>query len=227
MSNFSNIVENIVNQISNEVIINEVNVYILTVCDTSYTTIGKIVEDGAGNQYTVLSFIENESITLEVLGHTEDFDGLVLFLPKPLFLAGTPQTTNQEYLNLEQTTLDKTPFIWLLENYDYDGLDADSAFEAVFNGKIFFLDWFPLRWSNKNHNDYAIKPMESLKKQFVDIINESFDFRRLNNPKTIVRPRFGVYVDNKGNTEKILDTDFSGVELRLKLEVYDLEACKC
>ena len=69
--------------------------------------------------------------------------------------------------------------------------------------------------------------MESLKKQFVDIINESFDFRRLNNPKTIVRPRFGVYVDNKGNTEKILDTDFSGVELRLKLEVYDLEACKC
>ena len=60
MSNFSNIVENIVNQISNEVIINEVNVYVLTVCDTSYTTIGKIVEDGAGNQYTVLSFIENE-----------------------------------------------------------------------------------------------------------------------------------------------------------------------
>ena len=227
MSNFSDIVANIVNQISNEITITEVNVYVLSVCETSYVTVRKIVKDDADNEYKVISFVENETITVEPIGHTNDFSGLILFLPKPLFLHGTPKTTNQEYLDVKQNELDKTPFIWLLENYEYDTLEADSAFEAAFSGRIFFLDAFPMEWDNNEHNDFAIKPMEALKDKFVDIIEESFDFRRLKNTKTIVRPRFGVYVDNKGNDEKILDTDFSGVEFRLKLEVYDLEACKC
>lgn len=227
MSNFSDIIGNIVSQISNEIKITEVNVYVLSVCETSYITVGKIVKDDAGNTYTVVSFVENESITLTPFEHTNDFSGLVLFLPKPLFLHGTPQTTNQEYIDVKQNTLDKTPFIWLLENYEYETLEADSAFEAVFSGRIFFLDWFPQDWDNDQHNSFAIKPMEELKNKLADIINESYDFRRLKNTKTIVRPRFGVYVENKGNKKKILDTDFSGVEFRLKLEVYDLEACKC
>jgi hypothetical protein len=227
--NLVDIVQYIIDQIdlNLEVISTDgVRVYL---CKTLHLTLGKIVKDDQNNEYRVTAISNNEWVDLEPIGHANLFSGNILIAPEITYLHGSPSSTNQEYLTLlSSRTLEKTPFIWLLEPYEYEDTSRESAIEAAYRARLFFMDWADApEWINDQHNNNAIKPMENLAQAFIDVINDDFTFKTLSDYTRKVRPRFGVEVTDQGSDRKIIDEDLSGVELAPLIEVYDLAGCKC
>lgn len=223
-NNLVDIIKSIVLSINTTLTVISINVNKIYLCNTLHLTIGKIVKDSLGNEYTITSFEINNFVIVEPFGHTDPFTGTILIAPDLTFLHGDPKSTNNEYSQLSNRSAAKTPFIWLVESYSYDDLPIDSAFDLSFGTRLFFLDWAETpKWSNTNHNDYVIKPMENLKRAFFDIIENDYNFKNLDSVKSAVRPRFGVGPESPDNL--IIDEDLSGLDISFDLKVYDSGAC--
>ena len=200
------------------------------VCDTTkHLSIYSIITDGGGLEYKVTAIDVNNYIEIEPTnGNTTPFTGTVVNLPPVYFGHGTPQSVNNEYIDIEVNTADKTPLVWLYENTESDLPSADSSIDEIFDVRLFFLAWANTpKWKNDQHNDWAVKPMQNLANEVINIINNDFAFKKIPRGRTKPRSRFGVYTTNKGNTDNIIDEDLTGVELRFDLEAYDLSGCNC
>tara|TARA_R110002153_G_scaffold32752_15_gene99112 strand:+ start:650 stop:1345 length:696 start_codon:yes stop_codon:yes gene_type:complete len=231
MANLVDIIKGIVSNLDLNLRVTEIDGLKIYVCSTKHVTITKIVEDEAGNKFKVVGYSFDEYLELEPINHTDPFVGSIVIGPAPICFAGTPSSVNNEYLRISgQRTLDKTPFVWLLESYEYDDLPLDSSIEFAFDARLFLMDWAnEKKWRNSDHNEIVIKPMENLAQMIIDYIESDYSFKRLGTKRIRPRSRFGVEVTNKGNTKKIINEDLSGVELNLTLELYDLSICnaKC
>lgn len=229
MSNLVNIMQDLFDRINLlEIEVISVALPRVFVCETKYISIGKTIKDENNNEYLVTAFEANNWIDVSAKNGAPPFAGTIVKPPPVLFMHGTPKTTNNEFLQINSRTLKKVPFAWLLESYEYDDLAPDSSLEAVFNVRIFLLDWCDLpKWTNNKHNELAIKPMEALRDSLREVINSDYSFKRLVSINTKVRPRFGVEISNEGNDRQIIDQDLSGIEIVFSLEAYDVSVCKC
>ena len=231
MANLVDIINNIVNQIDLVTPVSSTNGVKVYVCDTTlHMTIGKIVTDSVGNEYIVTDILNNVWVDVAQHGATViPFAGTTITAPSITVLHGTPSSTGHEYLELlSELTLQKTPFIWLLEPYDTNQLEADTALDASFNARLFFMDWANLpEWTNDDHDDYAIKPMENLAEAFMDVIKEDYNYVTPPTPKRVIRPRFGVVRPDKGSDAMLISEDLSGVELTPTIEIFDATVCFC
>ena len=233
--NLVNIVRYIIDQISLDLQVNSIEDIFdglilvgnkIYVCNTLHITIGKIVKDSLGNEYVVKDFEFNKWVEVIIKDPLLPFTGLVLIAPEIMYLHGSPASTNNEYLLINSRTLKKTPFIWLLESYEYDNLPLDSSVVASYSVRLFFMDWANVpKWKNDQHNELVIKPMENLSKAFTNVIENDYSFKRLGSFKTVVRPRFGVEVSDRGSDKVIINENLSGVDLSLTLELFNTEIC--
>ena len=229
-NNLVDIVRQIINRIDLNIpvvsVVNGVGVDKIFVCNTMHITIGKIVKDEFGNEYKVTDFSFNEWVEVVPYNHLIPFESTVLVAPQILFLHGSPASTNNEYLLVSQRTLNKTPFIWLLESYEYENLPLDSSVIASYDARLFFMDWANTpKWKNDQHNSLVIKPMENLSKAFINVIENDYTFKRLGSYKRRPRPRFGVEITDKGSDKTIIHEDLSGVDMSVTLEMFNTELC--
>ncbi len=235
MANLVDIIKNIVGQIDLVLpvlsITNGSGEDTVYVCETTlHMTIGKIVTDSQGKDYIITDILNNVWVLVEPHGSNLDkFTGPTITAPPITVLHGTPSSAGHEYLELlSSVTLEKTPFIWLLEPYDTNQLEADTSLDASFNARLFFMDWADLpEWPNDSHNNYAIKPMENLADAFVNVINEDYNYVTPPTPKRVIRPRFGVIRPDKGSDAMLISEDLSGVELTPTIEIFDSTVCLC
>lgn len=234
MDNLVDIIQSIIDQIDLDIKVKNVDVDKIFVCRTTLHLTNTKVVIIDGKEYTVIDFELNKWVQVKPKGHTDPVpvDVTIITAPKITFLHGAPYSANNEYLQLSPRTLNKTPFIWLVEGYEFEDLPRDSSIEAAFDAHLLFLDWAgENKWLNEEHNEKNIKPMNNLKNEFIDVINNDFNFKSLGSVKSISRTRFGVQVtDGKGNTnpkKKIIDEDLSGVESKMKIEVFDVSSCTC
>lgn len=226
-SNLVDIVRQLIERIDLNINVNSIIGNKIFVCNTMHVTLGKIVKDEFGNEYRVIDFSFNEWIEVEPIGVSPNpFNSTVIVAPSILFLHGSPSSTNNEYALISNRTLSKTPFIWLLVSYDYDTLPADSSIVASYNARLFFMDWANVpKWKNDQHNNLVIKPMENLSKAFTDVIEADYTFKRLEAFTRRPRPRFGVEITDKGSDKTIIHENLSGIDLSLKLEMYNTALC--
>ena len=228
MSNLVDIIEGIISQIDLNLTVKNTDGQIIELCDTLHITVGKIVKDELGNEYRVTDIVFNESITVVPIDSAPLFSGSTVVAPEITFLHGSPISTNEEYNKvLDRDSLKKTPFIWLLESYEYENGSRDSSIVASYSARLFFLDLYYREWLNDEHNELAIKPMENLVQAFKNVIETDYSFKTLDSFRSRVRPRFGVEVANKGSRDKIINEDLSGVEVNMSIELFDLSICKC
>ena len=226
MSNLVDIVQGIINKIDTEIPVLSTDGVRVNLCSTLWISTDKRIEDGAGNVYKVTDFLGDSWIEVAPLDGVTVFAGTVVVAPSITFLHGSPSSTNNEYLQISKRTREKTPFIWLLESYEYTDQGLESLIEANFDVRLFFMDETNVKkWTNDNHNDRAIKPMENLVKSFKDVIDNDYSFKRMDRFRSRVRPRFGVEVTNQGSKDKIINEDLSGVEVNMTIELYDLSIC--
>jgi len=239
MSNLVDVIQSIIDKINLNIDINSVEVVDSTtdklyVCSTTlfltktkYVTIEGLI-------YLVTDVDVNNWIEVTPSGHSTPVPSTatVIVAQDITFLHGSPYSTNAEYLDLREDVDAKTPFIWLLESYEYEDLPRDSSIDMAFDARLFFLDWYDEGDgdTNDNQNNYAIKPMQNLQKAFINVINKDFNFKTLSTVRTTVRPRFGVITGKGGGgqpVEKIIDENLSGVDSKMKIEVYDTSSCSC
>ncbi len=225
--NLVNIMQTVINGSNLKIEVKEIIGAQVFVCgSTLHVTIGKTVTDTFGNEYTVTDMLINEWLELTPIAPAPAFADSVVCAAPINFLHGTPQTVNNEYQILSNVTEDKTPFVWLLENYQYTQPQADSSLAGIYEVVLFALDWcYEEEWTNTQHNELVIKPMENLANELVNSIKNDFQFRRIENVTIRPRARFGVEVTNRGNRQKIIDEALSGVEIRFSLEVFDVSLC--
>ena len=228
MSNLVDIIEGIISKIDLNLTVKSTDGQLIELCDTLHITVGKIVKDELGNEYRVTDIVFNESITVVPIDSAPLFSGSTVVAPEITFLHGSPISTNEEYNKiLDRDSLKKTPFIWLLESYEYENGSRDSSIVASYSARLFFLDLYYREWLNDEHNELAIKPMENLVRAFKNVIETDYSFKTLESFRSRVRPRFGVEVANKGSRDKIINEDLSGVEVNMSIELFDLSICKC
>ena len=225
--NLVDIVRQIIDRIDLNIDVKEIIGNRIYVCDTMHITIGKVIKDEFGNEYRVTDFKFNEWIEVEPIGASPDpIVTSYIVAPSILFLHGSPSSTNNEYAKISNRTLAKTPFIWLLVSYEYDLLPADSSLVASYNARLFFMDWANTpKWKNDQHNDLVIKPMENLSNAFIKVIEDDYTFKRLEAYTKRPRPRFGVEITDKGSDKTIIHENLSGIDLSVKLEMYDTTLC--
>jgi|TARA_R110000765_G_scaffold83711_1_gene162420 hypothetical protein len=228
MANLVNILKDVISLIDLEIkVLNLIGTrYYL--CKTLHLTIGKIVKDNGGNDFKITAFKDNDWIELVPFGHSNAFIGSVVICPAITFLHGSPSSVDKEYAQVDQQTLNKTPFIWLLEPYDEDKGEADSVLDCSFSARLFFMDWaYNQGWQNDQHNTNVIVPMENLRDAFNDVIDASFSFRNTTVIRSKPRSRFGVVISNKGSNKTIINEDLSGLEVNADLDLFNTDICKC
>lgn len=199
----------------------EVNGNVLTTCKTLHVRKYSIVKDAADNEFSVTDFVNNTSITVEPLG-AYVWTGTVLTAPTPKFLQGKWMSANDEYLDMDNATRNKTPLIWLVRGYRETHYGQENALEMSVEPLIYFLDEANSpKWLNDEHDINAINPMYNLSRLFIETVEKSFRFNELVDYTIEDEPRFGVrYSADKGNKKRIIDDDLSGVGLKLPLEVH-------
>lgn len=223
-SNLVDIIKSIVEQINTNLPVLSIDGEKIYLCNTLHLTIGKTIKDATDKEYKIKEFKINEYIVVEPFGHTDPFTGAVVVAPSLTFLHGDPKSTNNEYQQLSNRTSAKTPFIWLVESYSANNTRRDSAVDLSFSARVFLLDWANTpKWTNTEHNDNVIKPMENLLRVFLQVIDDDYNFKRLDTPRIDVRPRFGDPIGDPTNL--IIDEDLSGIDVSFNLEVYDAGQC--
>lgn len=228
MANLVNIMKDLISLVDLEIDVLSIVGKRIYVCKTLHITITKIVKDEQGNEFIVTAFENNDWIEIEPYGHGLSFTGSLVVAPSITFLHGSPSSTNNEYLNISNETLQKTPFIWLLEPYDEDEEDRDSVLDCSFSGRLFFMDWADeSTWLNDEHNTNVIVPMENLREALKQVVEGSYSFRSTSTLRSKPRSRFGVVVSDKGSSKKIINEDLSGVEVSFNFDLFDTDICKC
>ena len=228
MANLVNILKDVISLIDLNITVLRVDGLRLELCKTLHLTIGKIVTDSEGMKFKITSFKDNDWIDITPFGHSSTFEGLVVTCPPITFLQGSPSSVNNEYAQVDQQTLNKTPFIWLLEPYDQEDGDIDSVLNCSFSARLFFMDWaYNQGWQNDQHNTNVIVPMSNLRDAFKGVIDGSYSFRSTTTVRSTPRSRFGVVISNKGSDKTIINEDLSGIEVNVNLDLFDTDICKC
>jgi hypothetical protein len=139
-------------------------------------------------------------------------------VPKPFYFHGTAIKTNLELSQID--TFNKFPMVYLLEVLTDTIQNDDSSLDREADLRLFFLAPSNFQdWKTDDHYTGAILPMRSLAYNFIDILNKSTKIARFDSYTLTNRVNFGVYVTDRGNTERIFNDNMSGVEMRITLPI--------
>lgn len=207
-----------------EIDVNRNRVYL---CKTLFLTTKYKVTDSERNEYQVTDWSNNEWVELSPIGASPDpFNDVVIECPEVYYLHGTPISVNSEFMQLDGNVPDKTPLVWLNENYREELPGRGSSIEREVTPDLFFIDEQGQSFTNADHHRFVIQPMLNLYFAFVEAVKEDRRFKRIDTTMTIPRSRFGVYFENRGNERKIIDAPLSAVQVQPTLIKYK-EACNC
>ena len=200
----------------------------LFVCKTLHLRPGRTISDENENPYVIEDFQDNEWILVVNAGNgPEIYEGKQIICPRVHFLTGTPSSVNSEYTKIEKHARNKMPCVWLNENYEEDVKGPGFSIERVVVPQLFFMDEADeKRWTNEQQHKMALQPMANLADHFFESFKKDRIWKRLAPVKKTPRPRFGVYVDGRGNDQKIINEYISAVETRPTLTRYK-GGCNC
>lgn len=205
--------------------------FVLETCNTYWLRPCKNVTInilGTDYLYKIKSIVIDESITLTPIGHTQDPETGDLFtIPAPLFRHGTARAINSELTQIHQK--DKAPLIWLFEviEENYKGAKTDPIERETPLRLFFFDEADPKNMLTEDHYTEVIRPLRNLVFSLIDKIAANpglFDSQTDN--KIVYLPDWGEFNTVKGFEKKILDEQWSGLELRKTLKVFKNKVCK-
>lgn len=229
MKDFAIILQELIDAMDLTTTVNDVVGDQIFVCKTLHLRELRVIKDELDNEYTVVDIANDEWIQVTPIGNAPDpFEGETVVFPPVYYIFGTPLTTNIEYDQLHVESGQKTPLIWLWENYRETYPGIRSSIEREVRPRIFFMDETEEdEWTNEEHHKWAIQPMMNLSNELMSTIDGTPIFKRTETSELIPRSRFGRFVDPEGNEEDIIDEYLSGVELQPALVKYKQYSCEC
>lgn len=201
----------------------------LLCCDIYHAQPSRHVTIG-GNDYKIVS-IDDVSSTITVTG-TVVITATTFNLYTPFFFSESPINIDNtlKAIPLEEN---KTPMVYMLLKYSED-YDDDEFEELNVERKSTFTLYFltqsyPASWLIGDFMTNAVKPMERLMQNFEQQLKNNikmFDMVDARNSGT-VNPRFGVYINNKGDLKSYTADDLSGTQMDFNLNIFRDRSCHC
>jgi len=215
-----NIIEDLVSALDvvfeiDAVIVNTVSYTLESKC-TWWLSIGDTVTID-GFDYTIESFVINESITILPVGSSPAPTATSFDISAPNYIHGTLKMAANEV----DATLDKTilaPFVYLFEVIrDRKNTDKDSMIDREVDLRIFFLNTANTSdWLTDDHYLNLIDPMQ----QMVDLFMKNIENNKLFTDELNYDCLPLINVSETGTQEESLfDCNLSGIELRLFAEI--------
>lgn len=209
--------------VCNEVVVNGDN-FVLGTCKTYWLRAGKRIVIN-GFDYEIVSVSINNSITVNPINHIDvPTTGELFDIPKPTYRHGTARAINEELTNMDG----KTPFVWLYEVLT-EKINKDPLIEVGLecDVRLFLFDDANISdWYTENHYEVVIRPLKELAEQIILVINSDLEnFQELLTYSLTYLPNWGEFNGMKGNTVKIFDEQWSGVEMSFTLVVNKSSTC--
>ena len=210
-------IESVVNSLDFSVKINSFAVVgtttVLNVCYTYHARKGTIITISTVD-YTVLSVVNNTSITIEGTPSTP----LELTIQRPYYLHGTAMATNNELTKLDRSI--KYPFIYLFEQItERYNSSSGSTIDRDADLRLYFLDNANFQdWTTDEHYEYVIDSMRNLQELFIKTVKKHKYIGNINEYEVINHVKFGIWTE-RGHEKRVFNDHLSGVELLLTMSL--------
>lgn len=228
MIEFSQIFTEIVQGINREIVIDSISTMgdstLIFTCNTKWARAGKTLELKNG-QFSFNNVIEEvqTNFFIKIKGIVSFSEAYVNF---PFNITGTKIATNLEWTKASSFAIDKTPLIWLLDNFEETEHGRESSLERSVECKVFFLDETDIKnYYTNDHKVQVIQPMIALKDEFLSVIAKNRKFKTVDDDRIKYFSRFGTE-SPQGFEKNILDANLSGLVLSVTLRKYK-ENCTC
>lgn len=201
--------------------------HVLSMDNTYYLTKAKGIKIG-GNDYVVVSFEFNESITISPVGHTTPVTVDSFVLPAPLYFHGTINSTEREVLATMESVPDSYPIVYLQEHIIEDFEKRSSTLERKSPIRLFFVDIYNPLDSDLNPDllEDVEKPLSNLDAEFLELLHKEKGIVSsiLPGHKRTNLPRFA-FVNRSGETEKIFNENATAVSFEITLPIRKCGNC--
>ena len=226
MIEFSELFNELVDEISNEIIVTRKSGSNYYTCDTKWARKGKSVSGqnsmGTWMGAIITNVVLNKYVTLD---HSA-IVGSSLIIDAPFNITGTKIATNLEWSKASNLAKRKLPLVWLLDTFEEKEEGRESALERTVDCKIFFLDETDIKnYYTADHKKEVIQPMIQLKDQFLKIVKKHRQYKTIESVNIKYFSRFGTE-SPQGFEKNILDANLSGLLLSVTLQRFKGN-CKC
>ncbi len=203
---------------------------VVSCCDILYAQKGFNVSIG-GYTYEIVAFSHaDESLTLKPTfegSHTIQ-PGTAFDLYPVKFYHGTPITTNVE-LGKVVKAKDKTPMIWLWENFK-EKITEDEIVERSIPVELYALTQSPVKQAQMINDDLhteCVEPMRRLIELFKEQIVNRSDLFSTDEIEYEAEdfPKFGIVARNRGSEKALFMDNLSGEGFRTTLLLWFQDAC--
>lgn len=186
----------------------------LIVCDIYHSQPGfKITID---NKIYKIVDIDYKTSKLIIKGDAANITATDFELYKPFFFHGTPIDTNIK-LEQEHKAENKTPMLWMLENFkDRNHDDKEDEIDREIIVDFFFLTQADhAKWFSADAHHNAIQPMMRLAENFIEHLrSQPGKFKIIDFVwDSEYYSKFGVFIQNKGMQKRLWSDELAGVKL--------------
>lgn len=188
----------------------------------------KVIIDSV--EYIISDFVVNSYVTVNATDGTDTAVTASSFdIDPPLFLWGSPKMVSAELVKRIKNKDAVWPYMWVVEISNTERtLNPASAVKSKPTFNIFLLDSNDKNnWDIETHYDEDIYPLNNYISFFESILisrRDLFDTDSINYDTTN-HVNFGDYVVDKGNEEKILNDNVTGIQLRIEIP-YTIDTCE-
>lgn len=166
-----------------------------------------------------------ETLTIDGVGTIVIGDTFDMYTP--YFFHGTPIATEQE-IKSEPNSLNKTPMLWLWENFTEKFYDDFSSLDRDIDLEIFALTQADFdQWLTDDAYSNAIKPMKRLIDLFIQALKDdstTYETDTLTYDSENYS-KFGVFIRDKGSSKNLFTDKLSGIGIKFKLTLLKTDEC--
>jgi len=192
----------------------ENTLYLRTAGEPKFITIDSV-------DYTVTDFEINVFITVKAISGDVPVTVSSFTINPPTFVWGNPKMVSAEIVKRITNGTAVWPYMWIVEiSNTQTTLDPSLAVRSTPSFNIFFLDSADKdNWTIEEHYDNDIYPLNNYIGFFTEILRsrrdlfdtDSITFNQVNHVN------FGDYIVDKGNEEKILNDNVTGIQVQIDL----------
>lgn len=199
----------------------------LTVCDVRHAQAGYKVTINL-IEYTIYS-VDETTLKIVITGLANPIAVQTFNLYKPKFFHGTEAETGNT-LEQKGDYLEKTPMVWLRENYKETFLPTGSRLGRESEVELYFLSWVDYSKQVDGRMADAVKPMRRLMQAVWEHFRASTKYFELQADKydTFEVENFtklGVYAINKGIAKALFMDNLAGPRLKCTLPIVRKISC--
>lgn len=135
------------------------------------------------------------------------------------YFFGSPLAISNTFARIKEEG-QKYPCVVVFDEFqETKEMNELSLYDRTADVTMFFMNIANKSWTDSEHIDNCIEPMSIVADSFIDEVNRSKYFGKVESVIKINRSLWGLYIQNENGKKPVFPDLLSGVELRIVLPV--------